>query len=336
MRKRRVPGMHGFDTANEGGADSRLPAPEQWLLTKNSEMEAAEIIEQHIDYVGEGGRSVHLPMDFVRHCMRRHDGELPTVVAVVTLPVVLGDGTMLGQECGLDRGRGTVFHIAPELMALVPRREDCTPEAVGAAMQFLTDEWLCDVQSSYADKCVAVAAALTLIERTMLPDRPAFFITAGRRGGGKTTLNKMLIWAVTGQAMAASAWSPSEEERRKSLHSYLMAAVGYVGWDDVPAGTRNQLPSHREILHVRVLCGSQARSQRDRYSLVGGRSHLHGQQHRTARRPGLAQFAHSTRRRPARSREPRVQAPRPDRLDGEQSGQNPELALHRAAGQPPS
>ena len=91
VRKRRVPGMHGFETANEndGGVDL-LPAPEQWLLTKNDEMEAAELIEQHIDYVDQKRRSVHLPAPFVRHCMRRHDGDgaLPTAVAIATLPAV--------------------------------------------------------------------------------------------------------------------------------------------------------------------------------------------------------------------------------------------------------
>ena len=32
----------------------------------------------------------------------------------------------------------------------------------------------------------SIADVLTLIERNLLPDRPVFFITAGRRGGGKT------------------------------------------------------------------------------------------------------------------------------------------------------
>ena len=33
-----------------------------------------------------------------------------------------------------------------------------------------------------AGKCTIIAAALTVIERSLLPDRPAFFVTAGRRG----------------------------------------------------------------------------------------------------------------------------------------------------------
>ena len=65
-------------------------------------MEAAELIEQHIDYVDQKRRSVHLPVPFVRHCMRRHDGDgaLPTAVAIATLPAVLGDGAVLVEEWG--------------------------------------------------------------------------------------------------------------------------------------------------------------------------------------------------------------------------------------------
>ena len=75
---------------------------------------------------------------------------------------------MLGQECGLDRERGIVFHIQPEVMGLVPRRVDCTA-AVAEAMRFLTGEWLVDVQSDYAGKCVADrGGAEFLIERTLL------------------------------------------------------------------------------------------------------------------------------------------------------------------------
>ena len=47
-----------------------LPPPEQWVLVKMNEMEVAELIEKHIDYVDKDGRSVHLPMPFVRHFLK--------------------------------------------------------------------------------------------------------------------------------------------------------------------------------------------------------------------------------------------------------------------------
>jgi len=97
-----------------------LPPPEQWVLCKMNEMEVAEMIEGYIDYytVDEDGtlRSVHLPTPFVRHFMQRHDGALPTVVAIATAPIVLADGVLLAPE-GLDRERGIQFLIQDELRA---------------------------------------------------------------------------------------------------------------------------------------------------------------------------------------------------------------------------
>src|SRR4029077_16054472 len=95
---------------------TEMPPPEQWVLCKLDEMEAAEMIEQHIDFYKEDEhgdcRSVHLPMSFVRHYMRRHDSVLPTAYAVATLPLVLADGGFLATT-GFDRLRGIQFLIQP-------------------------------------------------------------------------------------------------------------------------------------------------------------------------------------------------------------------------------
>ena len=109
-------------------------------------------------------------------------------------------------------------------------------------MKFLTDEWLCDVATDYAGKCSLIAAALTIIERSLLDQRPCFFVTAGRRGGGKTTTIIMLIKGVTGIHPAASAWSTNEEERRKALMSYFMYGASYILWDNIARGTQISCP----------------------------------------------------------------------------------------------
>ena len=184
-----------------------LPPPEQWVIVKMNEMELAEEIEKLIDYVDKDGRSVHLPMSFVRHYMERNDGALSMLVAIATLPIILADGGVLAMEDDFDDERGIAFKIPKEVMAILPKRGDCTADAVQQAMTFLCDDWLCDVATDYTGKCTIIAGALTIIERSLLPDRPAFFVTAGRRGGGKTTALTMLIMAVTGIWPAASAWS---------------------------------------------------------------------------------------------------------------------------------
>ena len=237
---------------------TKLPPPEQWVLCKMNEMEVAEMIEEHIDYYTEdkyGERSVHLPMQFVRHFMRRHDYVLPTTTAYATIPIVLADGNLLAPE-GLDRERGIQFLIQDELRAVIPRDQDCTPEQVKAAMEFLCDEWLVDVATDYVGKATIIAAALILIERSLLPDRPCFFVTAGRRGGGKTTTLIMLIMAVTGSRPAAAAWSTNEEERRKALMSYFLSGVAYILWDNIARGTQISCP------HIEKSCTSAYYSDR--------------------------------------------------------------------------
>ena len=189
-------------------------------------------------------------MEFVRHYTTRHDSPLPTVVAIATLPIVLADGGVLGEERGLDEERGISFIIQPEVMALLPGAAEATPEAVARAMKFLTDEWLCDVATDYAGKCTVIAAALSIIERSLLDSRPAFFIVAGRRGSGKTTTLIMLIKAVTGIWPAAAAWSQNEEERRKALMSYFLAGVPYILWDNIQRGTQISCP------HIERACTS--------------------------------------------------------------------------------
>jgi hypothetical protein len=136
------------------------------------------------------------------------------------------------------------------------RRDECTPEAAKKAMAFLTDEWLVDVATDYNGKCVLIAIALTLIERVMLPERPVFFVVAGRRGTGKTTVLYMLIKAVTGIAPAAAAWSPNEEERRKSLLGYLLSGVPYILWDNIPRGTTISCP------HIERACTAPTHTDR--------------------------------------------------------------------------
>jgi hypothetical protein len=235
---------------------TKLPQPEQWVLQRMNEMEVAELIEEHIDFVDENDRSVHLPMQFVRHYVQRHnDDALPTVVAISTLPIVLADGGLLA-PAGLDRERGIIFKIPRELRRAIPKRKDCGKRAVREAMQFLCDEWLCDVASDYVGKCIIISAALTIIERSLLPQRPAFFVTAGKRGNGKTTTLTMLIMAVTGLWPAAAAWSTNEEERRKALLSYFLLGVPYILWDNIARGTQISCP------HIEKSCTSAYYSDR--------------------------------------------------------------------------
>jgi hypothetical protein len=267
VRERRALGLHLLTaSSSERGqsAEPSQPVAEQPLLTRLSEAETAELIERHIDYHDKFGVSVHLPEAFVRHFMVRHDGALPTVTAVATLPQVLPDGRVLSGR-GLRPECGIIFRVPAALEALLPTAEHCGPTEIARSMSFLVDDWLCDVATDYAGKCVLVAAALTILERLQLPERPAFFITAGHRASGKTTSANMVSAAVLGCRASAAAWSSNQEERRKAMLAYLTDGAALICWDNIPRGTALTCPSIEKALTAptyidRVLGRSETRT----------------------------------------------------------------------------
>jgi hypothetical protein len=254
VRSRSVADLHtltAHGSNNEDTDKTRIPPPEFLLLTRLEQPEAAELIERHIEFtkvdINEGWRACHLGDGFVKHFIKRTDGKLPLVTGVCTTPLLLPNGELLTGP-GLLRSVNTVFRVPTELLAWVPKLEECTPGRVAKALRFLTHDWLADVSCDYAGRCVLVACALSILERHVLPQRPGFFITAGKRGGGKTTAANMITVAALGLPAAASAWSPVDEERRKALFSYLLEGMPALVWDNIARGTTISCPHIEKAL----------------------------------------------------------------------------------------
>ncbi len=236
----------------ETKATTRLPAPEMPLLSRHDRFSLAHEIERHIEFETAGSeksppRSVALPQGFVDHFMAYRASALPKVGGVVSAPLVLPDGRMLAHQ-GIDRARKLVFRIPVPLLRLVGDITKPSDEQVARALDYLVNDWLCDVATSFTGKCVLLAQALTILERVLLPERPAFFVTAGKRGGGKTTALMMVILAVTGKKPPAAAWSFNEEERRKALVAYLSEGLAAMVFDNIPLGTTIACPTVEKIL----------------------------------------------------------------------------------------
>jgi hypothetical protein len=227
---------------------TKLPAPPQMQIAVLTDPEAAELIERHVEFyqdTEDGRRSVHLGAPFVRHFANRSDGVLPVVTGIASLPIVLPNGQVLSGS-GLDRKSGVVFRIPSGLK--LPEPGQCNNRGAATAMNFLANEWLVDVATDYTGKCILIACALTIIERMALPERPAFFVTAGQRGGGKTTTLHMVSAGVLGTRAAAAAWSPNDEERRKALFAYLGSGLPFLVWDNIPLGAAISCPSIEKAL----------------------------------------------------------------------------------------
>ena len=268
IRQREIAGLHELTSAGSNDDEepkTRLPSPKTFLLTKHDVYSLEIELSGHMTFVEEtadGERAVGAPFRLLTHWLKYRQSNLPTVRAVVTMPLVLPDGELMS-GAGLDRERGVVFRIEPDLLRYIPKREDCTALAVARAYRYLTDEWLVDVAADWEGKAVLVAYALSIIERILFPERPTFYVTAGQRGGGKTTALIMLTLAALGVKPAAMAWSADADERKKALYAVLREGAPSLIFDNIPRGavigcSHIERASTTEVYKDRVLGVSEA------------------------------------------------------------------------------
>lgn len=230
----------------EEDESARMEPPPQTLLVQQDVYSGELALESHIAFLKamlDGGYYEARPYThIVQHYLRYRDSDMPRVKGVQTLPLVLPDGSLLSRN-GLDRKYGLVMRCDPKLLDKLPERAACDKAAVEEAMRFLLDDWLCDVAGDHAAKCVALAYALSIIERMLFGERPMFMVTSSQASSGKTTLLCMLVLAILGIKPPAAAWAMSEEERRKALFAYLLQGLPTLVWDNIPNSGKVQSAS---------------------------------------------------------------------------------------------
>jgi hypothetical protein len=164
----------------------------------------------------------------------------------VTAPVPASRAIL--SKNGLHHDLQLIFRVQAPLLNVLLDPASITPDIARSAYQYLTDKWLTDIDTDGEGKAIIIALAMTLIQRHLLSARPAFFVTAGQRGGGKTTLLNMISTAVFGRQAAAANWSASDEERRKAIFSYCSAGVSLLVWDNIPRAEAISCPTIEKAL----------------------------------------------------------------------------------------
>jgi hypothetical protein len=235
--------------SNDFSNDSigQLPAPAEPLLVEMTPVTVEMMVERYFvfertDRDGIFLYNAALPSAYINAFMQMPGSvsKLPHVNAINTAPMVAENGAII-EGFGLDRDSGILHHIEPGLRDCMPKR-DLTEDDVRQATRWLCDEWQIDVLTKMTGKMIVISLALTLIQRLLLAMRPAFLISAGLRGGGKTTLCHMLMTAVFGRMAAAASWSENQEERRKSLFAHFRQGVASLVWDNIKERRRAYLP----------------------------------------------------------------------------------------------
>ena len=241
------------DGANADAAEDAetIKAPAEPALVQLSPSNTELLVEKYVRWrVDRPNRSYYgaLHRPFIDALREHLPSAVPVARAIITAPLIAASGRVIDGD-GLDRKTGLILRIDPLLRACLPDHPPSKRE-VREALKFILDEWLVDVALDPVDKCVVVMVALTIIERVLLPERPAFFVTAGTRGGGKTTLVSMIVMAALGRRPSAAGWSAAEEERKKALFSCLRAGVACIVWDNIPRGSAISCPSIEASLTI--------------------------------------------------------------------------------------
>jgi hypothetical protein len=232
------------DGTNAAAEDAEtMKAPAEPGLIRLTPTGVKMLIERYVRFRVEKKNTTYfgaLPGPFVVALMEFSPSTIPIARAINTAPLVTASGQLI-DGVGFDRETGLIHRIDPLLRACLPPNPPAEQD-VRAAVTYLFDEWLVDVALDRVGKSMAIMLAMTLIERALLPERPAFFVTAGQRGGGKTTLVNMLTLAALGRRAAAAGWSDDGEERKKALFSYLRQSVACLAWDNISRGSAISCP----------------------------------------------------------------------------------------------
>jgi hypothetical protein len=241
----RLPGMHLLQGAGENPIDEDIPPPPEYILRQMSLSRVRAIVEKHVRLVtkGKSGKRAVTPSDALLKALNALYGEsrLPAVHGVQTIPFVRrkpnGSCEILKLD-GFDQASGVMFQIEPAVAAAMPEPSAVTLEKAKAAYKWLADEFLVDVSATRADKAVAVALALTIIQRHyFLNERPGFLVTAGAAGTGKTTVINMISEALFGRSAAAARWGDTPKDRGTALFSYCRESLPLIVWDNIKRGT---------------------------------------------------------------------------------------------------
>jgi hypothetical protein len=261
VRVREPWGLHLLTATGSNGEPLQegqrvLPPPPEPGLVALAPINVALLIEKHLRFETQPTKSspgypARLQRPYIDAVMSLGTGDslMPIARAIVTAPMVAKNGTVIA-GIGLDRSTSLVYRIEPGLLSCIPKDYELTAENVRKALHFLFDDWLVDVNTDITGKLLILMRAMQKIERVLLPQRPAWFVTAGKAGSGKTTIIVMTTMAIDGRTASAAAWSENEEERRKALFAYQREGISEINWDNIQRGAQISSPAIEKSLTI--------------------------------------------------------------------------------------
>ena len=169
----------------------------------------AHLVEKYVRCVkpNKGGVEVEtrLPEVFCQglNTLAADQSRVPTCKGVQETPIVV-NGKLVTAD-GFEPTSGLFFTSDPDLEAALPKT--ATLQDAQKAFDWLSDEWLADVQTDREGKAVLIALAASCIQRHVAPKMPIVLVTSGQAGSGKTTAIDMISTAVFGTSAPMVGWA---------------------------------------------------------------------------------------------------------------------------------
>jgi putative DNA primase/helicase len=173
--------------------------------------------------------TINCPGRMARMYLQRRCWKLPVLHGFISAPIMRPNGSIL-YEPGYDPETGLYLTGNGNWL---PVPTNPMKQEVDKAVETVRKPFSEFPFETPADEAVVHAAALTAIQRRMLPACPAFFFSAPAPRTGKTYLAKSIAIIATGKPAAACTASPVREEMRKAITSILLASPAVINFDNL-------------------------------------------------------------------------------------------------------
>jgi hypothetical protein len=178
------------------------------------------------------------PIDMVKDILSLESWDFPVIDAVVEVPVLRHDGTVLHLQ-GYDAASKLYYWQRPGFSRpFVPNRP--TPEQVTQAVALLNEAIGDFPFMGEASKANAVALLLTTVARPAITGCvPLALIDAPQQGTGKSLIAKIISIISTGRHPAMMAAPNNDEEWRKRITSTLLGGASIITIDNLEGTLRS-------------------------------------------------------------------------------------------------
>ena len=196
-------------------------------------------IENDVAFMNSKGKDIPCPTNILKILEEGVSDKFKPLSGIIEHPFVNRKFQVI-QKNGYDDHTGlfSMLHHKLKLKTIPPKKAfDYLAHTVFDEFPF----------ASELDRCVAVAALMTCVQRPIIAGDsgfPGFGITSPVQSSGKTTLAQLISYSIYNRAVAATSFSKDDTELRKHILAILKEGHSCILFDNMPAGmevTSNEL-----------------------------------------------------------------------------------------------